>query len=197
MSFDFVVAGVGGQPIDRLIELLAGACAAADQPMSSTAPRGITLLGGPRLAQVSVGEAWSPIVTEDTGGFLLGLEVCEALRAAKYCAFDGVALVDTTVLPPAAPRSDKPYPGPAEVEPALKEVIKTVHVADFGALCAKAGASSGEVHAFLLGALSRVKGMEFVKDGWKAGLKAANATEAEAAAFHAGAKWADGAGLSP
>lgn len=195
MSFDFVVAGVGGQPLDRMIEILAAACEAADQPMSSTAPRGVALLGGPRLAQISVGEAWSPIVTEDTGDALLALEVGEALRAAKYCAFDGVALVDATVIVPAAPIDPRPYPGPAEIEPALKAVIKSVHIADFGALCAKAGGSSGDVHAFLLGALSRLQGMDFVREGWKAGLKAAKATEGESAAFAAGAKWADGAGL--
>jgi len=195
MSFDLVIAGVGGQPIDRMIELLAAACAAGDQPMSSTAPRGVLLLGGSRLAQISVGENWSPIVTEDTGGAVLALEVGEALRAAKYCNFDGVALVDATVLPPAAPRDPRPYPGPAEIEPALKEVIKVVHMADFSALCAKAGASSADVHAFLLGAISRHAGMDFVREGWKAGLKAAQATAGEAAAFAAGAKWGDEAKL--
>jgi Pyruvate/2-oxoacid:ferredoxin oxidoreductase gamma subunit len=195
MSFDMVIAGVGGQPIDRMIELLAAACAAADQPMSSTAPRGVLLLGGSRLAQVSLGENWSPIVTEDTGNLLIGLEVGEALRAAKYCGFDGVALVDSTVLPPAAPRDRRPYPGPAEIEPALKEVLKVVHIADFGALCAKAGASSADLHAFLLGAASRISGMDFVREGWKAGLKAAQATEGESAAFAAGAKWGDEAKL--
>ena len=195
MAFEFVIAGVGGQPIDRMIELLAAACEAADQAMSCTLPRGVVLLGGSRMAQVSVGEAWSPIVTEDTGGAVLALEVGEALRAAKFCGFDGVALVDATVIPPTAPRDPRPYPGPAEIEPALKEVIKTVHVADFGALCAKAGASSGDVHAFLLGALSKVKGMDFVASGWKAGLKAAGATEGESDAFKAGAEWAGGAKL--
>jgi Pyruvate/2-oxoacid:ferredoxin oxidoreductase gamma subunit len=195
MAFEFVIAGVGGQPIDRMIELLAAACAAADQPLSTTAPRGVLALGGSRLAQICVGETWSPIVTEDTAGMLLALEVGEALRAAKYCGFDGVALVDSVVLPPAAPRDPRPYPGPGEVEPALKEVIKKVHVADFGALCAKAGASSADVHAFLLGALSRVAGMDFVREGWKPGLKAAQATEGESAAFSAGAKWAEEAKL--
>ena len=192
MSFDFVIAGVGGQPIDRMIEILAAACAAADQPLSTTAPRGVLLLGGSRLAQISVGENWSPIVTEDTGNLLIGLEVGEALRAAKYCGFDGIALVDSTVVPPAAPRDPRPYPGPAEIEPALREVLKVVHIEDFGALCAKAGASSADVHAFLLGAMSRIAGMDFVRDGWKNGLKAAGATDGELKAFDAGKEWGAG-----
>lgn len=191
MSFDFVIAGVGGQPIDRMLEILAAVCKVAGQALSSTAPRGVLLLGGSRLAQVSVGETWSPIVTEDTGELLLGLEVGEALRCAKYCARDGVALVDTLVLPPAAPRDGRPYPGPVEVEPALKEVIRTVHLADFGALAAKAGAPSDFVYAFLLGAASRLRGLDALKASWKDGLRDANADDSETKAFAAGADWAD------
>jgi Pyruvate/2-oxoacid:ferredoxin oxidoreductase gamma subunit len=159
--------------------------------MSSTAPRGVLLLGGSRLAQLSVGETWSPIVTEDTGNLLVALEVGEALRAAKYCAFDGVALVDATVIAPAAPRDPRPYPGPLEVEPALKEVLKVVHLDNFAPRCVKAGALSSDVHVFLLGAMSRLEGLDFIREGWKAGLKAAQASDSENAAFAAGAKWAE------
>lgn len=190
MSFDFVIAGVGGQPIDRMLEILAAVCKAADQALVSTAPRGVLLLGGSRLAQVSVGETWSPIVTEDTGELLLGLEVGEALRFAKYCGRDGVALVDTLVVPPVAPRDSRPYPGPVEVEPALKEVIRTVHLADFGALAASAGAPSNFVYAFLLGAASRLRGLDSLKASWKDGLKEAHADGSETKAFDAGAAWA-------
>jgi len=195
MSFDFVIAGVGGQPIDRMLELLAGACEAAGQPLSTTAPRGVLVLGGSRLAQVCVGESWSPIVTEDTGELLIGLEVGEALRFAKYCARDGVALVDTFVLPPVAPRDPRPYPGPSEVEPALREVIRSVHVADYGALAAKAGAPSDHAYAFLLGAASRLGGLDALRESWKAGLAAAKATDAETNSFMAGAAWAEKAKL--
>jgi hypothetical protein len=37
--------------------------------------------------------------------------------------------------------------------------------------------------------------MDFVRDGWKAGLKAAKASSGEAAAFAAGASWAESAKL--
>ncbi len=195
MSFDFVIAGVGGQPVDRMIELLAAACEEAGQPFSTTAPRGVLLLGGSRLAQLSVGEAWSPVVTEDTGELLVGLEVGEALRAAKYCAHDAIMLVDTLVLPPVSPRDPRPYPGPAEIEPALKEVARTVHLADFASLCAKAGAPADCAYAFLIGAASRLRGLDSIRDGWKAGLKAANATEGESEAFAAGASWGEQAKL--
>ena len=89
MSYDIVVAGVGGQPIDRFVELIAAACAQAGEAFLSTAPRGVHLLGGTRLAQVSVGPCFSSIVTEDTGEALVALEAGEGLRYAKFCARDG------------------------------------------------------------------------------------------------------------
>lgn len=188
MSFDLVIAGVGGQPIDRMVEILAAVSDEAGQAFASTAPRGVTVLGGSRLAQVSVGECWSPVVTEDTGGLLLALEVGEALRYVKYCERDGVVLADTLRLPPVAPRDPRPYPGPVEVEPALNEVIRAVHLRDFRALAGEAG----PLHAYaaLLGAASQVKGLDHLKDAWKAGLKAALATDEELKAFKAGAEWA-------
>jgi Pyruvate/2-oxoacid:ferredoxin oxidoreductase gamma subunit len=191
MSFDFVIAGVGGQPIDRMVEIIAAACEAAGQAFSSTAPRGVLLLGGSRLAQVSVGDSWSPVVTEDTGELIIALEVGEALRYAKYCAATGVALVDALALPPVAPRDQRPYPGPSQIEPALREVIQTVHIADFAALTAQAGASAASSYAFLLGAASRVKGLGMLADGWGKGLEAAKATEAERVAFAAGRAWGE------
>jgi Pyruvate/2-oxoacid:ferredoxin oxidoreductase gamma subunit len=196
VSFDFVIAGVGGQPIDRMIEVLAAACQVAGQGFSSTAPRGVLLLGGSRLAQVSVGECWSAIVTEDTGNLLVGLEVGEALRAAKFCARDGVALVDTLAIPPSAPRDRRPYPGAAQIEPALREVIENVHVVDFAALAAKAGAPPDCAYMFLLGAASRVGGLDLLKESWQSALKSANATDGESLAFEAGALWAKEAKLA-
>jgi Pyruvate/2-oxoacid:ferredoxin oxidoreductase gamma subunit len=195
MSFDFVIAGVGGQPIDRMTELVAGACAAEGVPFLSTAPRGIVQLGGARLAQISVGECWSAIVTEDTAGILLALEVGEALRCAKYCARDGVALVDRLVIVPQSPKDPRPYPGVEAVEPALKEVIANVHVADFRALARKAGASPDHAYAVLLGAASRLVGLSPIASGWKEGLSAAKADESEEKAFRAGVEWAREAGL--
>ena len=183
-----MIAGVGGQPIDRMVELFAAAAEAAGQAFASTAPRGVSVLGGSRLAQVSVGECWSPVVTEDTGGLLLALEVGEALRFAKYCAGDGAVLSDTLRLPPAAPPDGRPYPGQAEVEPALREVVRTVHLTDFRALAGEAGPE--HAYAALLGAASEVRGLDPLKEGWKPGLKAAGATNEELQAFKAGASWA-------
>ncbi len=188
MSFDLVIAGVGGQPIDRMVEILAAVCEEAGQAFASTAPRGVTVLGGSRLAQVSVGECWSPVVTEDTGGLMLALEIGEALRYAKYCEREAVLFADSLRLPPAAPRDERPYPGAPEVEPALREVIRAVFVADFRALAGEGGPE--HAYAALLGAASQVKGLDPIKDAWKAGLKAARATAEELAAFNAGADWA-------
>ncbi len=183
-----MIAGVGGQPIDRMVEVLAAVCEEAGQAFASTAPRGVSVLGGSRLAQISVGACWSPVVTEDTGGLLLALEVGEALRYAKYCERDAVLFADTLRLPPSAPHDLRPYPGQAEIEPALHEVIRAVHLADFRALAGEGGPD--HAYAALLGAASEVKGLDPIKAAWKAGLKAAHATDEELKAFKAGASFA-------
>lgn len=183
-----LIAGVGGQPIDRMVEILAAACQEAGQAFSSTAPRGVTVLGGSRLAQISVGECWSPVVTEDTGGLMLALEVGEALRYAKYCQREAILLGDTLRLPPNAPLDPRPYPGQPQVEPALREVLATVYLTDFRALAGQAGPE--HAYAALLGAASKVNGLDPIADGWKGGLKAAGATDQELSAFKAGAAWA-------
>lgn len=190
MSFDLVIAGVGGQPIDRMVELFAAACDAAGVDFQSTAPRGVLLLGGSRLAQVSVGECWSSIVTEDTGGLLIALEVGEALRYAKYCSRDGIALVDSLVVPPEARGDPRPYPTAEALELAMREVITVVHTADFRAFAKKASGEADLAYAFLVGAASRVRGLDAISGAWNDGLKKAGATDGESKAFAAGAQWA-------
>lgn len=189
MSFDFVIAGVGGQPIDRMVELFACACEAAGVEFVSTSPRGVLVLGGSRLAQLSVGECWSAIVTEDTGGLLVGLEVGEALRWAKYCARDGTAIVDALALPPEGAAGPGAYPAPAAVEAALREVIANVYVEDMRALAHRSSTDPESAYAFLVGASSRLQGLDNIEDGWEKGLKRANASDREAKAFAAGALW--------
>jgi len=189
VSFDFVIVGVGGQPIDRMVEIFSAACAEAEIIALSTAPRGVMQLGGSRLAQLSLGECWSSIVTEDTGGFLLALEAGEAFRYAKYCARDGIALVDTLVVPPESPRDPRPYPKIEALESAMKEVIAGVHFEDFRAMARKGGSAPEFAYAAMLGAASRMRGFEPLVGQWEAGLAAAHAPEGETKAFLAGAAW--------
>ena len=196
MSFDLVVAGVGGQPVDRVVELLAAVAEAAGQPFTSTAPRGVLDLGGPRLAQVSIGECWSSIVTEDTGELLLALESGEALRAVRYCARGGAALVDRVRTPPAGLRSPESYPEADAVESAVRELVPRTVGADFGDIARAGGAPPESRHAALLGAASALASMKMLAPGWGPGLEAAGATDAEQKAFAAGAAWVKEQGVA-
>lgn len=190
MSYDIVIAGVGGQPIDRLVELLAAVCAQAGEPFLSTAPRGVHLLGGTRLAQVSVGPCYSSIVTEDTGEALIALEAGEGLRYAKFCARDGVAFIDRLVIPPTDLPAGASYPTAEALEGALRELIPATRAADFGAIAEKAGATRDHAYAAILGALSKADGLGVLDTSWKRGMAEAKADAGETAAFAAGAKWA-------
>lgn len=188
MSVDLVVAGVGGQPVDRFVELVAAAAEASGQAFTSTAPRGVSELGGPRLAQLSIGDCWSSIVTEDTGEVLVALEAGEGLRALRYCAANGVALVDRVRVPPAG--VGDAYPETDAFESVIQELVAHTLATDFGVVARGAGAPLEARHAAVLGALSTLEALRPIADGWAEGLAAAGATEAETGAFQAGAAWA-------
>ena len=190
MSYDIVIAGIGGQPIDRFVELLASVCAQAGEPFLSTAPRGVHLLGGTRVAQVSVGPCYSSIVSEDTGEAIVALEAGEGLRYAKYCARDGVALIDRLVIAPSDLPPGVAYPTVEALEAAVRELIPGTRAADFGAVAEKAGATRAHAYAVMLGVLSKADGLGVLDTSWKHGLANAKADAGELAAFAAGAKWA-------
>jgi Pyruvate/2-oxoacid:ferredoxin oxidoreductase gamma subunit len=190
VSYDIAIAGVGGQPIDRLVELLAAVCAQAGEPFLSTAPRGVHLLGGTRLAQVSIGPCYSSIVTEDTGEALVALEAGEALRYAKFCARDGVAFIDRVAIAPSELPAGVSYPTVEALEAAVREFIPATRAADFGAIAEKAGATRAHAYAVILGAISKADGLGVLDTSWKQGLANAKADAGETAAFSAGAKWA-------
>lgn len=190
MSVDLVVAGVGGQPVDRVVELIAAAAAAAGQAFTSTTARGVLELGGPRLAQVSIGDCWSSIVTEDTGDVLVALEAGEGLRAVRYCSATGVALVDRVRIAPTGTEAGGAYGDTDAFEAAIHELVADTRAADFGVVARGAGAPLEARHAALVGALSTLDALKPLADGWQEGLKAAGASDAETTAFAAGASWA-------
>ena len=99
-----IFAGVGGQGVLLIAELLALAAAAAGHDVKQTEVHGVSQRGGAVESHVRYGpKVWSPLVTPGQAHAVVGLEKLEALRFAHYVRPDGVIIVNDYEIPP--PRS--------------------------------------------------------------------------------------------
>ena len=98
-----IFAGVGGQGVLLIAELLALAAAAAGHDVKQTEVHGVSQRGGAVESHVRYGpKVWSPLVTPGQAHAVVGLEKLEALRFAHYVRLDGVIIVNDYEIPPAS-----------------------------------------------------------------------------------------------
>lgn len=107
-----IFAGVGGQGVLLIAELLALAAAAAGHDVKQTEVHGVSQRGGAVESHVRYGpKVWSPLVTPGQAHAVVGLEKLEALRFAHYVRPDGVIIVnDHEILPASVGAAVAKYP---------------------------------------------------------------------------------------
>lgn len=107
-----IFAGVGGQGVLLIAELLALAAAATGQDVKQTEVHGVSQRGGAVESHVRYGpKVWSPLVMPGQAHAVVGLEKLEALRFAHYVRPDGVIIVnDHAILPASVGAAAAKYP---------------------------------------------------------------------------------------
>lgn len=107
-----IFAGVGGQGVLLIAELLALAAAAAGHDVKQTEVHGVSQRGGAVESHVRYGpKVWSPLIAPGQAQAIVGLEKLEALRFAHYVRPDGVIIVnDYEVLPASVGAAAAQYP---------------------------------------------------------------------------------------
>lgn len=114
--YNIIIAGVGGQGVLLLSNLVAHAAIEAGFDVKTNEVHGMAQRGGSVLAQVRFGsKVYSPLVWEGSVDLLISLEAGEALRYAHYLKKDAAAIVSSQKLIPVSVSSGKAvYPDDME-----------------------------------------------------------------------------------
>jgi indolepyruvate ferredoxin oxidoreductase beta subunit len=93
-SFNIYLAGVGGQGIGLLSEIILRAADHAGNTVKAVDTHGLAQRGGIVVSQIRMGsQVHTPLISSNTADLVVSLERHEALRALNYAAIDGGTLV--------------------------------------------------------------------------------------------------------
>jgi len=115
---DIVIAGVGGQGIILVANIIGEACIYENLPVKGTETHGMAQRGGSVESHIRIGGLYSPKVITGKADILLALEPLEGARNLHYLKKEGFAIVNTSPIPIL---NSSLYP---EIEKLLKEIKK-------------------------------------------------------------------------
>ncbi len=120
-----MVAGVGGQGVVYLTNLLVEAALLADIPVATSEIHGLSQRGGSVTAAMTFGEHGYGFIEKAGADFLLGLEVLEAYRCLPYLNKNSQAVIDSNKKLPYLVNAGKvEYPEPDTLKIYLETNIK-------------------------------------------------------------------------
>ena len=109
-----LIAGVGGQGVILVSELLALAALADGRDVKQGEFHGVAQRGGAVFSHVRFGDrVHSPLARLAEVDYLLGLEKLEALRYAHFVKPGGTIIVNDHKVEPVRMGDERPYPGEA------------------------------------------------------------------------------------
>ncbi len=109
-----LIAGVGGQGVVLVSELLALAAMAAGEDVKQGEFHGVAPRGGAVFSHVRFGDqVHSPMAPLATVDYLLALEKLEALRYAHYLKPGGSVIINEHTVEPVRIADQRPYPDDA------------------------------------------------------------------------------------
>jgi indolepyruvate ferredoxin oxidoreductase beta subunit len=154
--FRLVIAGVGGQGTLLASRLLADAAIDAGFPVRIGETYGMAQRGGPVMGHLQIGgEILNPQIRKGEAEVLLGFEPVEAVRrGVTYLRINGLALVNTRVIPPVEVISGLvKYPELNRLFTTLEKLSDNIFKFDATALAEEAGDPIA-TNIVMLGALS-------------------------------------------
>jgi indolepyruvate ferredoxin oxidoreductase beta subunit len=121
-EYNIIVAGVGGQGVLFLSEILGEAALREGLDARIAEIHGMAQRGGSVTCHVRIGEVHSPTVMEGSADLIIGFEQLEVLRTLKYANRETLVLLSkTTIVPPSSYLLGKGYPADDAI---LKEVSR-------------------------------------------------------------------------
>ncbi len=153
-TISIAIAGVGGQGVLTLAEILAKAALEASLNVRVGEIHGMAQRGGHVVCTVRIGDgAHGPIVDPGTADLLVGFEPIETLREIQTVAVDGYVLMSSHIQYPVAVSMGKAeYPSHEEIINTIKQF--TSHILEIDAMdLAKQAGSSMSMNMVMLGGI--------------------------------------------
>jgi indolepyruvate ferredoxin oxidoreductase, beta subunit len=153
-EFNILLAGVGGQGVILMSELLGQAAIADGLSVRGSEVLGMAVRGGPVTSMIRIGNgAHGPLIPQGRCHVLVALEPSEALRHVSYLSSAGLIILNTAaVVPFTVSLGQSNYPCLEEVLDKLKGVASKVIALDAARIAQEAG-SILAANIVMLGAL--------------------------------------------
>ncbi len=147
MKQDLIIAGVGGQGILTIAELIARSAVRAGLNIKQSEVHGMAQRGGAVVAHLRISQekVHSDLVPQGRAGLVLAVEPLEALRQLPYLGPDGWVVTNTTPV-----ENIEPYPPLARIRDELGRAPHAL-LLDADALARQAG-SARAMNVVVLGA---------------------------------------------
>ncbi|MDF1537352.1 MAG: indolepyruvate oxidoreductase subunit beta [Candidatus Thorarchaeota archaeon] len=151
---NIAIAGVGGQGVLTLAEILAKAALLDSHNVRVGEIHGMAQRGGHVVCTVRIGEkAKGPIVDSGTAHLVIGFEPVETLREIHLIRKDGIAIMNSHVQYPVAVSMGKAeYPSEDEIRNAIRKFTNSIHEFDAMKVAKEAG-SSRSMNIVMFGAI--------------------------------------------
>lgn len=127
MKYQIFLAGVGGQGILSITDILCNAAIELGFKVRGSETHGMSQRGGSVFSNVRFGNIYSPLIMERDSDVLIGFEPTETLRYARYIKPKGIILVNDHPIPsPNFTLSKSSYPEINSILTALKTYSSNV-----------------------------------------------------------------------
>jgi len=157
-EFNVLLAGVGGQGVILMSELLGRAAIADGLRVRGSEILGMAVRGGSVTSVIRIGEdVHGPLIPQGKCHILMGLEPSEALRHSSYLGESGLVILNTApIIPFTVSLGQSDYPGLDQVMEKLGAVACRVIKLDAAKAAVEAG-SPLATNVVMLGALFGVE----------------------------------------
>ncbi|MFW9903703.1 MAG: indolepyruvate ferredoxin oxidoreductase subunit beta [Candidatus Thorarchaeota archaeon] len=171
MDYQIFLAGVGGQGILSVTDILCNAAVNMGFRVHGSETHGMSQRGGSVFSNVRFGDVYSPLIMERDSDVILAFEPTEALRYANFIKNSGIFLVNIHPIPsPSFTMTKSSYPEIDSIISALKGYSSNIISLDATKLAFDIGMPIVQ-NIVMLGALSVVPGLPLSVDALKAALK--------------------------
>ena len=196
--YNILLAGVGGQGLMLLSQVMGDACTRSGVKVVVGAQHGLAQRSGSISAHVRIGDAYSPLIPYGTADLIIAMDAMEALRYVEYLKQGGTVVMNSRITHPpleTAPivknRQEKRiYITLEQVREQLGKVAGRIIAIDAKNVAAQAGNPRTE-NIVLLGAASALSGFPILTEPLKESVKRIvpeSAVEANLKAFSLGQK---------
>ena len=153
-EFNTLLAGVGGQGVILMSELLGGSAIADGLRVRGSEILGMAVRGGSVTSIIRIGDdVYGPLIPQGKCDVLIGMEPSEGLRNASYLSKSGLVILNTTpIIPFTVSLGQSIYPSLDQVLEKLNSVARKVITLNAAEIAKEAG-SLLSANIVMLGAL--------------------------------------------